>query len=134
MNGDRFIINQMTTNVTTGVVEFELLNDIFNQPSDLVVVEENNSTPPPPPPRVGFSFGMSSTGSQTPSGACGLVANVSRFWEGLNPHPTLGDYIYTDAALTSIYNGGGDYYKISNNILVIRVSIDGLVIDVHTCN
>jgi hypothetical protein len=133
MNGDRFIINQMTTNVTTGVVEFELLNDIFNQPSDLVVVEENNSTPPPPPPRVGVSFGMSSTGLPTPSGACGLVPNTNRFWLGMQSYPTLGDYIYTNIGLTAIFNGGGNYFKIANN-LVIRVNSNGLVIDVFLCN
>lgn len=135
INGDRYIINQMTTNITMGTVDFELLNDIFNQPSDLEVVEETPPNPntPQPPPRVGTSFSMSATGLPTPSGGCSLTPNTTRYWGGVEANPTLGDYIYTNVGLTAIFNGGGNYFKIANN-LAIRVTSSGLVIDVHLCN
>jgi hypothetical protein len=126
----RYIINQMTVNVTNQMVEFELLNDIYNTVSDLTVQEEIPTPPTEPPVLTGTSFSLSATGGATRLGGCSQVPNATKY-AGTVP-PNLGTFIYNDVNLTSSYNGGDQYYKIAGGV-VIRINPSGIVTDVYTC-
>lgn len=129
---ERYVINSMVTEINTGWVDFELMNDIFNlAPTAIIEEEEVPETPPPPPPPItGDSFSISSTGGETQLGGCSQVANATKY-SGTVP-PNLGTFIYNDMALSSPYNGGDQYYKIADG-KVIRINPSGIVTDVFTC-
>lgn len=130
--GKRFIINQMTSNITTGEVKFELLNDIFGDIAN-IVVEEQTPPPPPPPPLTQKSFSISNVGSASPENSCGFLPNTSKYWiDTTEEHPTLGDGIYNEIGLTTRFNGQSLYYKISGD-LSLQINQQGIVTDVYTC-
>ena len=135
INGNRYIINQMTTNVTDRKVDFELLNDIYNVENEVVVQEEAPPNPTPPPrvtPIQAKSFSISSTGANTRDGGCSLSVGTTKYWLGSEGNPTLADVIYNEQARTNKFNGGSLYYKIGDN-LTLRISSEGVVIDVFDC-
>lgn len=136
INGDRYLINKMTTNATTGIVQFELLNDIYNITDNSTSTEEetgSSSTPQTPTtPTAATSFSISSTGASTRTGGCALSPNSSKYWDGSESYPTLADVIYNDSNKVTPFNGGNLYYKIAND-LVIRITTLGVVTDVYDC-
>lgn len=139
VNGDRYIINEMQTNLTTQKVEFELLNDIYGSAvsTDVEVEEEVPETPskndPPAPGPTIRSFDISSASSGNGLGSCGLVPNLKKYWTGSEARPTLGDVIYNDSGLTTKFNGNNRYYKI-NGDWSIRAGTTGIVIDLFFCS
>lgn len=135
INGDRYIINEMSTNITTQIINFTLLNDIFGLESDITVEEEVNPNPTPRPlePVTGNSFSISATGASTSAGGCAQIPNTVKYWNGSESYPTLGNFIYNNIGLTSSFDGGNDYYKIAND-LAIRINSSGIVTDVFDCN
>jgi hypothetical protein len=133
INGDRFIINEMTTNVTNRRVSFELLNDIFGIDGDIEVQEE---VPPPvvrptPTPTQGTSFSISGIGYPSPYTACEDVPVVTKYWLGTESQPTLADIVYNDINRTQPFSGQGLYYKIQGR--AIQITSTGTVIDVFDC-
>lgn len=135
IDGDRYIINQMTTEVTSGGVNFELLNDIYNiEVNDTTTEEETppNQTPREEQPTTGRSHSMSATGGNTLAEGCALTQNTVRYYDGAENYPTLGDTVYTDVNLTTAFAGGNKYYKINDN-RIIRITNIGAVIDIYDC-
>ena len=47
--------------------------------------------------------------------SCGEARLTTRYHNGANPDPTSGDIVYTDSAGTTVFNGGGQWFKISNH-------------------
>ena len=133
---DRYIINQMTVNVTTQVVKFELLNDIFGLEDGSTVEEPEtppNPTPdPPPPPPPPNSFATSFNGAASQVLGCGLVPNFTRYWDGTEANPTLNDIVYEDVNRTIRFDGGWLYYAIAGD-LSIQITDRGTVSDVYDC-
>ncbi len=130
---DRYIINEMTVNATNQMAQFELLNDIYGEVSDIVVEEETppNPTPEEPDPTQGNSFNISPIGVSTVSSACGQSASATKYWLGSDPQPTLGSFIYNDIGLTDSFDGGSLYYKIDGKVLWINEQ--GITISVFDC-
>lgn len=135
INGDRYIINQMTVNVTTQMTTMELLNDIYGDKSDVVVQEEQptNPTKPTPTPIQGNTFSISFSGGTTSAGGCAQTPNTTKYWNGSEAYPTLGNFIYNNIGLTSSFNGGNLYYKIAGD-KAIRINTEGIVTDVFSCS
>jgi hypothetical protein len=78
------------------------------------------------------SFNISGTGAVNNSSACELIASSTKYWDGLQNHPTLADIIYNDSSKTSVFNGGNLHYKIDGD-LTIRITTGGVVNDVYDC-
>lgn len=136
INGERFIINQMTTEVTSGKVDLELLNDIYNLTGDSLDIDQEeppNQTEAPPLVTLAKSFSVSNLGGNTLASGCALSPNTTRYFTSANSYPTLGDSVYTSSDLGTKFNGENKYYKISGG-LVIRITSTGLVIDVYDCD
>lgn len=129
IDGIRYIINEMTVNVTTQIVDFELLNDIYGVETD-IEIGEGDPIDPTPDPIVGTSFNISSTGGDTRLGGCSQVANATKY-AGTVP-PVLGTFIYNEVGLTTQYDGNDKYYKIDSGT-VIRINPFGIVTDVYVC-
>ena len=132
IDGNRYQINKMTTNLTTGEVDFELLNDIYNLAvSDALVIEEEiPAEPTPEPTPEGTSFSISAVGYSTSAGACSDVPNATKYANTVPP--ILGTFIYNEVGLSTYFDGGMNYYKIAGGT-VIRVTSGGIVIEVFTC-
>ena len=138
---DRYLINTMETNLTDGTTAFELLNDIYDVDNDsngqTTVEEEEPETPvigdPPEPTINAKSFDISSTWSQTSFDSCNLPVNTKKYWNGSQARPTLGDTIFNESSMTTVFTGGGRYYKISNSYS-LRINNLGTVQDVFFCS
>jgi hypothetical protein len=139
INGDRYIINEMETNLTTQMVNFELLNDIYGTAvaTDITVEEEEETKPstndPVTPTVTVKSFDISSSSSINGLGSCGFTVNTKKYWTGIESTPTLGDRVYNEIGATTYFNGGNNYYKISGN-RSIQISIVGIVQDLFICS
>ena len=59
------------------------------------------------------AFIMSTTGT-TELLSCGEARLTTRYHNGANPDPTSGDIVYTDPVGTTVFNGGGQWFKTSN--------------------
>ena len=130
IDGIRYIINKMTTNITTQVVQLELLNDIYNVAADIEIEEEETTPPVIPSTPVGTSFNISNTGYDTSAGACSDTPNATKYSNTVPP--ILGTFIYNDVALSSYFDGNLKYFKLTNGTAV-RVTSGGIVIEVYTC-
>lgn len=131
---DRFLINEMTVNVTNQMIDFELLNDIFGETQTIIEEEvETDPTPPTPPPVQGNSFTMSAQGASTTNGGCAQTPNTVKYWNGSESQPTLGNFIHNEIGLSTVFQGSNLYYKISND-KVIRINGNGIVTDVFFCS
>ena len=64
-------------------------------------------------------FLMSENGSSSTSTACAFTASYTRYHDGANLLPVVGDIVYTDLGGTTVFDGGGLYYKIGTSIFVI---------------
>lgn len=141
INGDRYIINQATIEVTSGKVQLELLNDIYNLPtatseSESPTVEEEtpvNPTKPPVKPTTADSFSVSESGGSTLAQGCALSPNTIRYYDDVVGYPTLANIIYTTPSKTTKFAGGNLYYKIANS-RVIKITDLGVVIDIYDCD
>jgi hypothetical protein len=78
------------------------------------------------------SFSTSSTGQNQAENACVLPLNVTRYFDGTSSIPDFGDIIYTDAALTTIFNGANKWYPITGGI-VLRINNSGIVTSTSLC-
>jgi len=133
IDGDRYLINQITTDVTDQTVDIELLNDIYNLDElveDVEIVEEETTPTPPTPTPAGTSFNISANGFGTSAGACSDVPNATKYANTVPP--ILGTFIYNDVALSSGFDGNLEYYKLTNGT-VVRIAPGGIVIEVFTC-
>lgn len=149
INGDRFLINDMRMNVTTGEVDFTLLNDIFGESTtfadespidDTSTTEEEtgppDTTPEPTTPDTAKSISISSSSAAMANTACNLTVNTIKYFAGSGNYPTLGDTIYNESAKTTVFNGGGSYYKITSGTsnFSIQINSSGIVIDIYDCD
>lgn len=57
------------------------------------------------------SFSSSSTGDPDTGVACTFTPDTTRYHNGVNSYPQVGDKVYTNSAGTTPFNSGGDYYK-----------------------
>jgi hypothetical protein len=85
----------------------------------------------------GIAFSMTTAGylGASPSDgsvACNILLQTTRYHNGLNAAPTLDDFIYTDAAKTTPFNGQNKYYGIPNG-RTVKVATTGRVIDLWIC-
>lgn len=131
---DRYLINKMDVNVTTQRVKLELLNDIYGVTSD-VEIEEKETPVVTPPVNSGTSFALPTTGEATHLGACSAnYTTATKYWTG-GANPTLGDYIYNELNMTTIYNGGGLWYRIigPSGDLTIKIETSGIVSNIYDC-
>ena len=132
IGADRYIINEMTVNVTNQMTEFELLNDIFGDGDIQDEQETPESEPQEPPVFTGNSFAISAQGASTTNGGCSQTPNTTKYWSGSESQPTLGNFIYLDVTLSQPFDGQMLYYKIEQD-KAIRINQDGIVIDVFFC-
>ena len=80
----------------------------------------------------GLAFDMQTTGSATGTISCPALLNSVRYYDGVHVFPTLGDFIYTNAALTTPFAGSNLFYKIASN-RSIQVDNSGEVIEIGSC-
>lgn len=134
INMDRYLINQMTVNITNQMVNLELLNDIYDNTPDIVIQEEQpiNPTNTPVKETTAKSFSISSTGGNTSSLGCSLSPDSVKYHNGSRTAPAMSDKIYLDNQFINLFNGGNKYYKIASDY-VIRINVNGLVTDVNFC-
>jgi hypothetical protein len=80
-------------------------------------------------------FNISPTGEPNNNGgegACPLEITDTKFHDGVNVYPTLGDTVYNDAAGLDPYDGNDLYYAI-NNGRAILIANDGEILDLWIC-
>lgn len=77
-------------------------------------------------------FATSTSGNANSETSCGFVLDTTRYHDGINAQPTLGDFIFTDAALITSFNGTNKYYPISNG-RAIKINSSGQVTDLYIC-
>lgn len=112
----RFIINQFTTDLTTGEVDFELLND-FRVASSV------------PTPTTYYPFAVSNGSSTSYADACGLSSYPLTIY-GTNPTFESNTLFYTSGG--ALYNGSSYYYKTASNKYV-QINSVGLVTASGVC-
>jgi hypothetical protein len=64
--------------------------------------------------------------------ACEFALTATKYHDGIEVQPTLDDTIYNDANKTTPFDGGSNYYAISNG-RTLRINSTGRVIDVWIC-
>lgn len=75
---------------------------------------------------------MANTGNLDAITACSLVLNKTRYHNGLTSIPTLNDFVFSDIALTTVFNGQNKFYSVPNG-RVIQIDENGRVINIATC-
>jgi len=95
----RYLINSFSTNLTTGMADFELIND-FRIPTNI------------PEPQVAYSFNVTNSNSTSSSSVCGLTSYPLVIY-GNNAVFENNTVFYTNATLTDAvrFNGGNYYFK-----------------------
>lgn len=78
-----------------------------------------------------YAITVSSTGSGTSSGGCALTPSVTRYML-IGATVAVGQTIYTDSALTTVLNGGTNWYKIAND--AVQIGTDGIIDSVVACS
>jgi hypothetical protein len=112
----RYVINQFTTDLTTGEVDLELLND-FRISSTIA------------PPVTYYPFSVTNGSSTTYENACGL-SSYSLTIYGTNATFELNNTFYSSAGV--LFNGNSYFYKTSLNKYV-QINTAGLVIASGVC-
>jgi hypothetical protein len=112
----RYIINSFTTDLTTGEVDFELLND-FRVASSV------------PDPTTYYPFSVSNSNSATSTDACALTTFPLIIY-GTNPTFSSNTIFYTNAG--ALFNGGNYYFKNALNQYV-QINTVGVVINQGIC-
>lgn len=121
IRGKRYIINSFTTNLNTGVSDFELLND-FRVPNQV------------PLPTIPYVFQVTNGNSTSSADAC-QITSYSLTIYGAEPAFLDNDVFYSNSTLndlTSRFNGGGFYYKNAEGKYVV-ISSTGSVTSSGTC-
>lgn len=77
------------------------------------------------------SFSLSSSGV-SPSLACPLSLNQTKYHNGSLVTPSIYDFVFNDASLSTIFNGQGLYYAIQGG-KYIQIDSDGLVVSLGNC-
>jgi hypothetical protein len=62
---------------------------------------------------------MSSIGRTTSLLACGEVVTTTRYISGGNTFANNGEIVYIDSGGTTIFNGAGKWYRISNDAFIV---------------
>lgn len=112
----RYIINQFTTDLTTGEVDFELLND-FRIASTV------------PDPTTYYSFLVTNGSSATSGDACALSSYTLTIY-GTNPTFESNTTFYTNTG--ALFNGGSYYFKNALNKYV-QINSVGIVLTTGSC-
>jgi hypothetical protein len=112
----RYVINQFTTDLTTGEVNLELLND-FRIASSV------------PTPTTYYPFLVSNDSSTSYADACALSSYPLTIY-GTNPTFESNKLFYTSTG--TLYNGGSYYFKNSSNKYV-QINSVGLVVSQGVC-
>ena len=141
IDGRRYIINNYSLDVTSGEGNFTLLNDIYNIVDESTNQEQednggDDAENDPPEEETGIqirSFDISAQGSPTANGSCSFPLLDRKYWSGLQSRPTILDIIHLDPDGDSIFNGGNQYFKIDSDFS-IRISDNGIVVDVFVCS
>ena len=83
--------------------------------------------------QTGYAHTFYSGTSTTTTGACAITTGSTTLY---SPSSSLGigSTLYTDAALTTLYNGGNNYIKSDTETVVYRVSSSGSITAESTCN
>ena len=74
---------------------------------------------------------MNNTGASLEN-VCTETRDTIRYHDGVNSLPALNDFIYTDEAVTNIFNGGDLYYRVSGTVN-IKINTLGKVTVVGLC-
>ena len=100
-----------------------------------VVTLTISDAPTPGGDAVAFNISSASAATFQSGGslACGLTINSIKYYEGLESFPTLANTIYNEAAKTTTFNGGDNYYAIDGG-KTIRINASGVVLDVWVCS
>ena len=78
------------------------------------------------------SVTMQTTGSADGATSCAQPLATLRYHDGTGSSPTLGDFIYTNLSLTTVFAGGDLYYRIPDGRSV-QVANDGEVNNLWIC-
>ena len=81
------------------------------------------------------SFQLSLASSEQSSGACSLSLTIKQtlYFDGTTTYPTAGKIVYTNSSLTTIFNGGFDWYKGGNGVNYFQIGSSGNVTAIGTC-
>ena len=112
----RYIINSFTTDLTTGEVDFELLND-FRVASSV------------PDPTTYYSFLVTNSNSATSGDACALSSYPLTIY-GTNPTFESNSLFYTNTG--ALFNGGNYYFKTALNKYA-QISTVGVATNQGSC-
>jgi hypothetical protein len=77
-------------------------------------------------------FAISTSGNANAETSCGFLLDTTRYHNGTNAQPTLGDFVYTDSSMLTAFNGANKYYPISNG-RAIKINSSGQVTDLYIC-
>ena len=112
----RYIINSFTTDLTTGEVDLELLND-FRVASSV------------PDPTTYYSFLVTNGSSATSGDACALTSYTLTIY-GTNPTFESNTTFYTNTG--ALFNGGSYFFKTALNKYV-QINSVGVVLATGSC-
>ena len=115
----RYIINRMNIDLTLGEVDFDLMND-FRTATEIA------------PAPTSYAFNVTNGSSADSTTACALTG-FSLTLYGSQITFTANTLLYSDAALTTLYNGG-NYYFHCNDGTYARISTVGVVSNTGTCS
>ena len=115
----RYIINRMNIDLTSGEVDFDLMND-FRSSIEI--------SPAP----TSYAFNVTNGSSVSYGDACAL-SGFSLTLYGNQITFTANTLLYSDAALTTLYNGN-NYYFHCNDGTYARISTVGVVSNTGTCS
>jgi len=79
------------------------------------------------------SVQISTTSSSTSSGACSLSTAETKYFEGSLPAPDINDHIYENLSGSTLFNGGNNYWKFTDNGSSSKIDGLGKVIDSVIC-
>lgn len=115
----RYIINRMNIDLTAGEVDLDLMND-FRTATEIA------------PAPVSYAFNVTNGSSASFADACALSAFPLTLY-GNQITFTANTLLYSDAALTTLYNGGNYYFQ-CNDGTYARISTVGVVSNTGTCS
>ena len=80
-------------------------------------------------------FTIQTTGSGDAGTACGDAGSFTTKWHnGAGALPTVNDTIWNEGTADNLFNGGGNWYLLTGQSTVIRVSNVGVVLEEEDCN
>lgn len=115
----RYIINRMNIDLTSGEVDLDLMND-FRTATEIA------------PAPTSYAFNVTNGSSADFTAACAL-SSFSLTLYGSQITFTANTLLYSDAALTTLYNGNNYYFQ-CNDGTYARISTVGVVSNTGTCS